>query len=315
MELEKERERRRRWGEGREMLLADTQGLPSRTANPSPHTLSFSLCFSLSLHLSPSLRSTAFSPLMQPGLPPFICLQRKLSKLHHCGLPLIRAKSATCTHTTHHSWQISVLTLPLCLFCLTIWQTVYCNGRSQRRVKRFYWLYCFKPWVGSPCCWRGLISFHSCAFQRRRCSCLGRKGCSLWVNTFHIKVLDSFYAFFPHSFLGLPFHLNLFNSPLLSLWPLLSPSRCPAPSPQMYWIEWKAIVEMMPLIVKGVRMKKKGGLRVSSSVLGVAMTLMKPPALLLIHLLSLLTHRCSRPLSQPPPAPRAPLGSLTPALS
>lgn len=119
----------------------------------------------------------------------------------------------------------------------------------------------------------------------------------------------------PHSFLGLPFHPNLFDFPLLSLWPLLSPSRCPAPSPQMYWIEWKAMVEMMPLIVKGVRMKKKGGLRRSSCVLGVAMTLMKPPALLRTHLLPLLTHCCSRPLSQPPPAPRAPLASLTPALS
>lgn len=176
------------------MLLADTQGLPSRTANPSPHTLSFSLCFSLSLHLSPSLRSTAFSPLMPP-----LHLSAKKTFQTPSLWPPINQSQISHLHT-HHPSQLTNQwfdSSSLSILSLTIWQTVNCNGRSQRRVKRRYWLYCFKPWVGSPCSWRGLISFHSCEFQRRRCSCLGQKGWSLWVNTFHMKVLDSFYAFDP----------------------------------------------------------------------------------------------------------------------
>lgn len=72
--------------EKREMLLADTQGLPSRTANPSPRALSRSLSLS---HLSQSLPSTLFSP-------------KKLSKVHHHGLPLIRPKPAT------QEWSLQV---------------------------------------------------------------------------------------------------------------------------------------------------------------------------------------------------------------
>lgn len=180
------------------MLLADTQGLPSRTANPSPHTLSFSLCFSLTPSLSLS-SLTSVQSFNATRSPPLHVSAKKTFQTPSLWPP-INQSQISHLHT-HHPSQLTNQCFDsssLSILSLTIWQTVKRNGRSQRRVKCFYWLYCVKPWVGSPCCWRSLISFHSCEFQRRRCSCLGQKGCSLWVNTFHMKVLDSFYAFFPH---------------------------------------------------------------------------------------------------------------------
>lgn len=75
------------------MLLADTQGLPSRTANPSPRALLLSP--SVFLPLSPP--STPFSPFNAARAAPSECLlpAKKLSKLHHHGLPLIRPQPAT----------------------------------------------------------------------------------------------------------------------------------------------------------------------------------------------------------------------------
>lgn len=123
-----------------------------------------------------------------------------------------------------------------------------------------------------------------------------------------------FFAFFPWASLFILTSLMSHFPPSFH-WLLLFLSPCPTPFLQMFWVGWKAVVERMPLMVNGVRMRKEGGLRMSSSMLVVVMILMKPQTPLLLHLCWLLTHCHWRPLFQPPPAPRAPLGSLTPALN